>query len=103
MTTKFTVAQLRELLRERNLPMTGNRADLLLRLQQEAPDALYVDASDGDDATAGPYALDDGARGVNINAAESEMLREAERETELTAANSNWFDEKEIYSVANSS
>lgn len=41
MAIKFSLlVQLKELLRERNLPMTGNRAELLLQLQQNAPDAL---------------------------------------------------------------
>lgn len=72
--TKFTVIQLRQLLRETNLLMSGNRTELLLRLQQEAPDALYADMGDGDSVTTGACAFNDGPREININDAESEML-----------------------------
>lgn len=36
----YSAARLRELLRERGLPSAGNKAELLLRLQEKAPDAL---------------------------------------------------------------
>lgn len=40
MTTKFNVARLKELLRERNLPTSGSKADLLLQLREHAPDIV---------------------------------------------------------------
>lgn len=37
-TVEYTVARLKELLRERDVPTSGNKADLILRLQRNAPD-----------------------------------------------------------------
>lgn len=47
---KYSLAQLKEILRGKNLLTTGNKADLILRLQEQAPDAL---CEAGDEGAAG--------------------------------------------------
>jgi len=34
----YTVAELKELLPEKNLPTSGNKADLIMRLEKDSPD-----------------------------------------------------------------
>ncbi|XP_011879402.1 PREDICTED: uncharacterized protein LOC105568378, partial [Vollenhovia emeryi] len=47
MSTDHSVVQLKEILRAKGLPLTGNKADLVLRLQENDPDALGT-AHEGD-------------------------------------------------------